>query len=177
MQQIHAAAAARRVGVAVPAHSEQSRRPLLIAMPTRTQALAAQKANLVKFAQDNAQAFAALPFEPWTRMERAYSVATRIAASSIPGCVGLQGVRLVNALRTDDGEDKPVLYYPGLLVTEQLFMAFQQTYHCPTALDLPALDFNSHRVLVIGDPTSEGAIINDGVHSGLEGEHLCTAGR
>jgi hypothetical protein len=40
-------------------------------------------------------------------------------------------------------------------------------YYCPTALRLPSLDYKDERgdvveMLVIGDPTQPGAIINDG---------------
>jgi hypothetical protein len=62
---------------------------------------------------------------------------------------------------------KPVLYYPGLLVTAPLLEKFNEQYYCPTALRLPSLDYkagNGPRVemLIIGDPTSPGAIVNDG---------------
>ena len=61
---------------------------------------------------------------------------------------------------------KEVMYYPGLLVTEELLNQLQIYCYCPTALELPALDYEQDgklvKVLVIGDPEQPGAIINDG---------------
>lgn len=66
-----------------------------------------------------------------------------------------------------------MLYYQGLLVSEELLKRFNAAYYCPTALLLPLLDFDHPRkrgkkvqMLVIGDPTRPAAIINDGPISG-----------
>lgn len=68
-------------------------------------------------------------------------------------------------------------YYPGLLVSTELLTRFEQRYYCPTALRLPSLDYihnsNCVKMWIIGDPTSAGAIVNDGVRSGHPG--LCNA--
>ena len=101
-------------------------------------------------------------------------VATRIGVSALPGCGGLHGVMLDEAVTTHDREQL-LAYYPGLLVTEALFNRFAEQYYCPTALGLPALAWaeagnrEPHNMLIIGDPTCTGAIINDGVRSGLQG--------
>ena len=74
---------------------------------------------------------------------------------------------VLSQLLTLSRRSVPVLYYPGLLVTAPLLERFNAEYYCPTALRLPSLDYkpsgSSHPVemMIIGDPTSPGAIIND----------------
>ena len=69
---------------------------------------------------------------------------------------------------------RTVLYYPGLLVSENILSALNEFCYCPTALDLPTLNYEEDgkqvNVLVIGDPTQPGPNINDGSHAGLPGE-------
>jgi len=165
-------------------YSRGDARPLLTRMPSRDEALKAQRANLVKFVQQHEQAFAVLPFHPWTIATRKYGVKHKIIPSSLPGCVGLQGVALESAVNPSSGgkkdsELKPLMYYPGLLVTEELFLLFAEAYHCPTALELPAMSdcsvwkkkrLEPQKMLIIGDPTAPGAIINDGKRSGKDGQ-------
>lgn len=74
----------------------------------------------------------------------------------------------------------PLLCYPGLLVTSQLLELFNQNYHCPTALRLPSLDYENEQgeqveMLIIGDPTQPGAIINDGGPCGARSQFLLLA--
>jgi hypothetical protein len=171
---IHAAAlsdASPQHARAFPSHA----RPLLRGIPSREAALIAQRDNLERFVRDNPADFAAMPYHPWTKPVRKFGVSTSIAASSLPGCVGLRGVLLQESITTGEKESKPLLYYPGLLMTERMHSRFSQEYYCPTSLGLPALayvDPVSHLpqpMLIVGDPTSHGAIINDGVRSGMEG--------
>ena len=144
-------------------------------MPNRDQALQAQAANLHIFVQDNAAAYAAFPFFPWTRTTHKLGVATRTTLSTLPGCAGLRGVVLQKAVQTGDKE-LPLVYYPGLLMTEAMFTQFSAQYYCPTGLELPALAYvdeqtqQRHKVIIVGDPTAPGAIINDGVRSGKQGQ-------
>jgi hypothetical protein len=149
-------------------------RALFKLLPCREAALHAQKANLYKFVRDNAAAYAALPYEPFTRMKRVrFGVPLRVVVSSLPGCVGLRGVVLQHRLVTT--KDRELSYYPGLLVTEALHELFSKLYYCPTSLELRALKYrepheqSARPMLIIGDPTHPGAIINDGVRSGREG--------
>jgi hypothetical protein len=145
-------------------------------MPTRQQALQAQRANLDRFLQDNALLFAAMPYIPWTRSSAGFrAVRTRIAPSYLPGArsLGLLGVVLEEDVSSRSTE-QPILLYPGLLMTETLHGLFVTQYHCPTALELPALTWTDtggeeQKMLVVGDPTSPGAIVNDGVKSGRQG--------
>jgi len=153
-------------------------RSLFKDMPSREKALEAQKANLLRFVSDNAQEYDALPYDPFTRQRsRKFGVQTAIVASSLPGCVGLRGVALVDELITQEKE-KAICYYPGLLITERLHAKFSRQYYCPTSLELQALTYQepdesaAHPLLIIGDPTSHGAIINDGVRSHQRGKRI-----
>jgi len=170
MQQLQAAAAAQTRRSAAP----RSARPLLVGLQSSEAALQAQRRNLDRFVQDHAAEYAAFPYRPWTQATRKLGVKTTVGPSQLPGCVGLRGVKLAAAITTGDRELQ-LLYYSGLLMSEQMYQQFHAEYYCPTALELPALAFldNSgqrQNVLIVGDPTSHGAIINDGVHSGLEGQ-------
>lgn len=150
-------------------------RALFIHMPTREQALEAQKANLLRFVRDNAEAFDALPYEPFTRPRPRFGLQTTIIVSSIPDCVGLRGVALVKDLITLKKE-KPICYYPGLLITEKLHVKFTKQYYCPTSLQLKEIRYRepgaatARPLLILGDPTSHGALINDGVRSKQHGQ-------
>jgi hypothetical protein len=155
-------------------------RPLLYGLPGRVEALERQKANLHRFVREHEQEYAALPYHPWTQQQSGLGVAVDVAASTLPGGHGLRGVLLRDSVSTR-GEKVPLLHYPGLLVTDALFSTFVQDYYCPTALGLPALKWKDPatgeviRFLIIGDPTSKGAIINDGPVSGRPGQpHRCT---
>jgi hypothetical protein len=158
-----------------PSHPVDARQ-LLIGIPDRHAALQAQLSNLHRFVRDNAADYAALEYHPWTRATRKFGVPTSVAVSSLPGCRGLLGVVLHKTIDTRDKAEKPVLYYSGLLMTESMHSRFSQQYYCPTSLALPSLiSVNpvtkvQQSMLIVGDPTSHGAIINDGVHSGFEGQ-------
>jgi len=164
-------------------HAAGHVRSLAVGLPDRNAALRAQRANLQRFVNDNADDFAAMPFHPWTcetpGSRRSHLAHTRVAASTLPGCVGLQGVMLETDVPARHKQHQ-LLLYPGLLMTEELYTEFSRSYHCPTALDLPALKnhpANKSRasILIVGDPTSHGAIINDGVKSGCEGRSTALA--
>lgn len=168
----------RASAAAAPSSSSHSARvlarSLAVGLPDRHAALQAQRANLARFVAANQAEFDRMPFHPWTCPGRSPPLAqTRLAASSLPGCVGLQGV----ILETDQParkDERQLLLYPGLIMTEELFAKFVREYYCPTALELPALSrhpANKERLtmLIVGDPTSHGAIINDGVRSGHAG--------
>lgn len=185
MQQFAAASLAQRrrppsglAGSAPPGASPPllAPRPLSIGLPSRERALEEQKANLFRFVQENTAAYAALPWEPFTSINPRlkFGVATAVVASTLSGCVGLRGVALREPLITRD-EEEPIAYYPGLLVTDQLHELFAEQYYCPTSLELKALkwkepgDNQARPMLIIGDPTSHAALINDGVRSGAAG--------
>lgn len=187
MSQLHAAAAVRSAraapasgdssgassvrtvaaaGSAVP-FFPASARLLLAGVPPRSDALRAQKANLQRFVDSRRAQFDAMPYYPFTRKPGwANEPKTRVAASSLPGCVGMQGVFMEQAIAAQEKQQR-LLFYPGLLMTHELFHEFQQHYHCPTALELPA--FQDALMMIVGDPTEPGAIVNDGVKSGREG--------
>ena len=153
-------------------------RPLLHGAPHRGDALLLQKRNLLRFVQTHAAEFEALPYHPWTSECRSEGEAgVVVGPSSLPGCEGLRGVKLLHAITTG-AQVKMLLHYPGLILTEELYQLFQEEYHCPTALELPALTWTNpssqmvHRFLILGDPTQPGAIVNDGPWSGVEGQSL-----
>ena len=164
-------------------HAQPARvlaRSLAVGLPDRLAALQAQRANLVRYVAANQAEFDRMPFHPWTSAGRSAPLArTRLAASSLPGCVGLQGV----ILQTDQparSQEYQLLLYPGVIMTEELFVQFTKEYHCPTALELPALSLHPAnkdrlKMLIVGDPTSHGAIINDGVKSGHAGRRAAAA--
>jgi hypothetical protein len=154
-------------------------RPLSIGLPSRDAALQAQKDNLLRFVQEQHAAYAELPYLPWTDQRVKFGVPTQLCASNLPGCAGLRGVELVRELRTEHRE-VPLVYYPGLLMTDRMYQQFNQRYHCPTGLGLPVLNFvdpsgKEVEVLIVGDPTSHGAIINDGKRSGHTGQCWCSS--
>jgi len=191
MSQLHVAAASRRLraasasgdsaGAAAAATgasgiASSQVRALLQGLPDRAHALAQQKSNLDRFLFDHAQEFAALPYHPWTKRQVGFEVKVDITSSSLPGCEGFRGVMLRHEHSTG-AHKKPLLHYPGLLMTEALFQQFAEEYYCPTALELPPLTWTDaageqHRFLIVGDPTSAGAIINDGPFSQCAGQRL-----
>ena len=148
-----------------------SARALLVGMLSREQLLQAQKHNLYRFVQENQDEFDRMPYTPWTVAPRNFRpVRTLVSASFLPG---LCGVFLQEDVprRTNS---QLLLLYPGLLMTDTLFHLFVSQYNCPTALELPALSWKTpqgehHKMLIIGDPTSPGAIVNDGKKSNKAG--------
>jgi hypothetical protein len=189
MSQQHAAAAARRKRAAPsssPSAGAQAAgarsigspqlRSLLQGLPDRAHALAQQKSNLDRFLREHEREFAALPYHPWTKQRGGFEVKVDITSSSLPGCEGFRGVMLRHEHVTGT-KKKPLLFYPGMLMTETLFSQFSEEYYCPTALELPALAWKNpagelQRFLIVGDPTSAGAIINDGPFSHCAGQTL-----
>jgi hypothetical protein len=128
----------------------------------------------VQFVADNQDAFAAMPYEPWTRMPANPGPAGHqfsIRASTVPG---LRGVFLQQPLPASSQEVR-LLYYPGLLVTNALYQSFYEQYYCPTGLGLPALAYTDAdgqlvKMVIIGDPTSAGALVNDGLYGRSDGQ-------
>ena len=56
-----------------------------------------------------------------------------------------------------------------------LYETFSQQYYCPTGLEVPALSYEGCdgeqvKMLIIGDPTSLGALINDGIEGRPDGQ-------
>jgi hypothetical protein len=150
MQQLRAAAACQQARQSRPSNSAAAAaasrplsslvsspradvRSLCAHLPSRERALQQQRQNLEQFLADNAAAYAAFPYQPWTKQARSFGVSTRIGISSLAGCVGLRGVMLEAAEATSDKE-QPLVYYPGLLMTEAMYESFASMYHCPTAL-------------------------------------------
>lgn len=161
-----------RMALALPRAEARS---LLVGLPDRGAALARQLANLVEFEEDNAEEFAAMPYEPWTRApphDGAFrGLRFEVRASTVRG---LRGVFPLQTVPSKE-EGQRLLYYPGLLVTQTLFNKFYRDYYCPTGLNLPALGYKDEKghyvgMTIIGDPTSLGALINDGRYGRSDGE-------
>lgn len=155
------------------------RRNLLQGSPSRGEALARQLHNLRQFVSDNQAEFDAMPYEPWTKAPRGFkSPENKVGAATVAR--GIRGVYLLNHLRTRDAE-KQLFLYPGVLMTEELYNRFSQQYYCPTALEVPALNYKVNRdgfetkveMLVVADPTSIGALLNDCSISGRIGKSAC----
>ena len=150
-------------------------RALLAGLPSREQALQQQRRNLVQFVADNRDAFDAMPYEPWTREPASPTGAEGLkfevrASSNVPGLRGVfprQPVRASSKVRR-------LLYYPGLLTTDKLYQSFHDQYYCPTGLGLPPLAYKEGGktvdIVIIGDPTSLGALINDGKYQRDDGQ-------
>ena len=143
--------------------------PLFAGLPLRGVALEQQRANLVRFHEDNRAAFDAMPYEPWTQAPKSAGVGKLQfkAAAASPPLTGLRGVFSLQSVPAAT-QERQLLYYSGLLISSELYQRFCAQYYCPTGLELPALaykDAAGRRVemLIIGDPTSLAAIINDGV--------------
>jgi hypothetical protein len=148
-------------------------RALLTGAPHRGDALQQQLANLKRFYEDHRQQFDAMPYVAWTvpsKNRMSYRFAVRPASAPLRG---LRGVFPVQAIPSNPNE-RLLMPYGGLLITEKLYEAFSKRYYCPTGLEIPALAYQDGdkevKVLVIGDPTSQGAIINDGKVGRPDGE-------
>jgi hypothetical protein len=147
--------------------------PLFVGLPSRVVALAQQKSNLHRFVREHAAEYAALPYHPWTRpVAGVVDTLVDIGASTLPGCEGYRGVFARREV-LPTAKKQQLLSYGGLLMTETMYEEFARQYHCPTALGLPELRWTDphtrveHNFVVVGDPTQPGAIINDGVRSGV----------
>ena len=162
-------------------HMSQPRREireLLAGLPSRHEALQQQRANLVQFVADNRAAFDAMPYEPWTVMTAANAAAEdkgfEVRASNLPGLRGVFPLQAIAASSTP----RRILFYPGLLLPDSLYQSFYKAYYCPTGLELPPLayyvDGKRVGITIVGDPTSKGALINDGVFRHDDGQHNCT---
>lgn len=153
-------------------------RALLDHLPDRGVALQRQRQNLVQFVAANPAKFNAMPYEPWTRVPPKGGVKGlefEVRASTVRGLRGVFPCQYVPPTK----EEQRLLYYPGLLVTGALYEIFCKQYHCPTGLGLPALRYKPDEmrpevvdVLIIGDPTSPGAIINDGCFGGSDSQRI-----
>lgn len=150
--------------------------PLLAHLPPRGEALSAQRVNLVRFVEEEAEAFASLPYLPWTEKFSELD-APPVVVLPAQVALGLHGVFLTRPLLTN-ARPKVLMYYPGVLMTESLFSRFHARFHCPTALRVPALDFFKHDIgsaaghsrrkeciTLVGDPIAPGAIVNDGAYA------------
>jgi hypothetical protein len=150
------------------------RRALLAGLPDRGEALKRQRANLDQFVSDNAAAFDAMIYEPWTRLPSEAGPSKHrfdVRASTVPG---LRGVYLCDPLPACSREVL-LLFYPGLLVTTEMYESFFEQYYCPTGLALPALRYTNTAnevvdIVIIGDPTSPGALVNDGCYGRSDGQ-------
>ena len=153
-------------------------RPLLAGLPARGQALKRQRANLLAFANDpaNAEAFAAMPYEKWTTVPadadgaNGFQFESR-ASTLLPGLRGVFPRQPVPA----SSREVRLLAYHGLLVTHALYQSFYEKFYCPTGLELPALQFRgadgrSVGMVLIGDPTAMAALINDGRYGRKNGQ-------
>jgi hypothetical protein len=153
-------------------------RPLLAGLPDRVEALKRQRANLVKFAAapEYADAFAAMPYEPWTSAPAQATGANGFhfearASTHVPGLRGVFPRQPVPA----SSQEVRLLDYHGLLVTHSLFQAFYDQYYCPTGLELPPLRYKDKDgltvgVVMLGDPTSMAALVNDGRYGQKNGQ-------
>jgi hypothetical protein len=158
--------------------SSPERRNLLSGMPDRGAALQAQRANLDRFVADHQAEFDAMPYMPWTEVPAHHHFHQHehsVTAASVAR--GIRGVYLKHALRIGDKHEIPLFYYPGLLLTHQLHTLFSEEYYCPTSLEIPVLDYTDEdgsavKMMIIGDPTSTGALINDARKSKLTGQRV-----
>jgi hypothetical protein len=106
-----------------------------------------------------------MPYVAWTVPSRnriSYRFEVRAAAAPLRGLRGVFPVQSIPATP----HERLIMGYGGLLITDELYEIFSRQYYCPTGLEIPALSYErdgiTMKVLVIGDPTSMGAIINDG---------------
>lgn len=161
------------------AQSRADVRQLLTDLPSRGQALQRQRSNLVQFLADNKHEFDAMPYEPWTREPVNPSGAEGLqfearASTQVPGLRGVFPLKLVRA----SSNPRRLLYYPGLLTTDKLYQSFYAQYYCPTGLELPPLAYEERgkkvTITIIGDPTSLGALINDGKYKHDDGQRAAT---
>jgi len=152
-------------------------RPLLAGLPDRGQALERQRDNLMEFVRNNQQAFDAMPYEPWTKVPSTpgpKQLEFDVRASTVvPGLRGVFPRHLVPASL----QEQRLLFYPGLLMTDRLYQSFFEQYYCPTGLELPPLAYQDSKeqpvgVVIVGDPTSAGALINDGRYGRDDGQQI-----
>ncbi len=139
--------------------------------------LARQRANLVRFVDDEKAAFALQRYLPWTDDRGVPECPVRVDASRhISGCLGLYLTKPVK-------NKGFVCVYPGVLMWEELADKFSMLYHCPTAVRVKGLDYFVDasmakrmeleaecydsktkrwwvRMTLQGDPTAFGPIIN-----------------
>jgi hypothetical protein len=132
-----------------------------------------------QFIAAHPDAFAAQRYEPFTHVRKSdpttgfggFHFEVRSAA---PPLRGLRGVFATTPVPASSVEQR-LLLYPGVLMTGDLYEVFCAQYHCPTGLELQALNYiddetrKAVTMLIVGDPTSLGALINDGVE-GRKGE-------
>ena len=134
-----------------------------------------QKANLMRFYEDNKKAFSRLPYTPWIiatpkTVDATIDLPTVIRPSHlIPGCLGgfLQSsLPVTKNTIAARGAKHSLGAYSGLIMSDRLLHEFVQKYHCPTAIKCSHLDYvrkNGDRVTcnVVGDPTCAAAMFND----------------
>lgn len=120
------------------------------------------------FAVDNKKEFDALPYFPWTSPPagrsgfRGHKFKAAPAKAPLTGLIGVFTEQTIAAEPTQ----RKLIPYGGLLVTPTLYERFSKQYFCPTGLQLDSLEYEENGrtvpMLLIGEPTSLGALINDG---------------
>lgn len=174
---------------------------LLRGLPSN--ALQRQRANLDAFIEEHAEEFAQQRYAAWTvpsPSPRRSQLRVDVRASEL--LPGLQGVfphrHASSSSSPSAGRGKAaaqtIVDYPGVLMSEQLHSRFAKQYHCPTALDVtvPSLTYCTAtkqrklppkkgksaprvtKMVLVGDPTQPGPIINDGLRSNLTGTNTYT---
>jgi len=169
---------------------------LLQGAPSLLQLLQRQRANLDTFLRANAAAFAALRYEPWTTPPVQPAPGSTLRTSSLaPAHLGVYPTQPLRSAATATGQQlfavrwslfslscralfcahsggQLVAYYPGLLMSSALLSLFTEQYYCPTALDLPSLNYTDERtgqlvqIVIIGDPSDPGPnLLDAGSHS------------
>lgn len=161
--------------------------------------LARQRANLLRFIEQRQEEFSQQLYTPWTvdgQSGQAQAPVEVRASSLLPGLQGvfLRSQQLGQAeAGTAAAPSSLLISYPGVLMTESLHQAFAASFHCPTALSVPMLDYYQSskqlrtrvvgaqqarsdeagplvKMVLVGDPTQPGPIINDGPRSGRPGQ-------
>lgn len=68
-----------------------------------------------------------------------------------------------------------LLKYSGIIMTVEMHLEFSLLYYCPTAVRCTALDYTEkgrkYEFVIVGDPVSHAAIINDAKGTGQPGTH------
>jgi hypothetical protein len=137
--------------------------------------LLAQRLNLIDFVKLHALDYTSFRYSPWT--SAAHEGAVRIGPSEfLPGLLGAFPVpRTLTKSTMLSG-------YPGVVMWDELYEEFNEKFHCPTAVEVPILDYNAGdaeakqlglqatkrlgpnkwlvKVLVVGDPIHVGSIFN-----------------
>jgi hypothetical protein len=144
------------------------RRSLMEGLPARSEFLQQQRRNMDTFAEDNKEDFDAMEYFPWTSPPagrsgfRGHKFKAAPAKAPLTGLIGVFTEQKIDAAPTP----RRLIPYGGMLVTPTLYERFSKQYFCPTGLQLDSVECEDKgktaKMLLIGDPTSLGALINDG---------------